>query len=60
VNKVIPIAIGIAIVAIAAGVYYAASFDKDLIQTEEIEPQNEPKGNNYSIDLNEDFSLTAP
>ena len=52
-NKVIPIAIGIAIVAIAAGIYYTTPFEKDLTPAEEIESTPEEKGNDYTIDVNE-------
>ena len=59
-NKVILIAIGIAIVAIAAGIYYATTFEKDLAPAEEIESTPEQKGNDYTVDVNEGLSLTAP
>ena len=59
-NKVIPIAIGIAIVAIAAGIYYATTFEKDLAPAEEIESTPEQKGNDYTVDVNEGLSLTEP
>jgi len=60
VNKVIPIAIGIAIVAIAAGIYYATTFEKNLTPTEEIESTQEQKGNDYTVDVNEGLSLKEP
>ena len=59
-NKVILIAIGIAIVAIAAGIYYATTFEKDLTPAEEIESPQEEKGNDYTVDVNEGLSLTEP
>lgn len=59
-NKVIPIAIGIVIVAIAAGIYYATTFEKDLTATENIEPPSEQKGKNYTVDVNEGLSLAEP
>ena len=59
-NKVIPIAIGIAIVAIASGIYYATTFEKDLTPAEEIEPPPEQKGNDYTVDVNEGLSLKEP
>ncbi len=59
-NKVIPIAIGIAIIAIAAGIYYATTFEKDLTAIENIEPPPEQKGKNYTVDVNEGLSLVEP
>lgn len=59
-NKVILIAIGIAIVVITAGIYYATTFEKNLAPAEKIESSPEQKGKDYTVDVNEGLSLKEP
>jgi len=58
-NKVIPILIGIAIVAIIAGVYFI-SFENDLPPTEEIDALPEEKGEDFEVELDEGLGMASP
>ncbi len=65
-NKVIPILIGIAIVAIVAGVYFI-SFENDLPPTEEIvalpeeiDAPPEQKGDDFAVELDEGLGMASP
>ena len=59
-NKVIPILIGIVIVVIAAGVYFATSFENDLTLTEGIDGLPEQKGQDFTLELDEGLGLAEP
>ena len=52
--------IGIAIVAIAAGVYFATSFENDLTLTEGIDGLPEQKGQDFAVELDEGLGLAEP
>ena len=58
-NKKIPILIGIAIVAIIAGVYFI-SFENDFTPTEEIDTPPEQKGEEFAVELDEGMGMTSP
>lgn len=59
-NKTIPLLIGIAIVAIAAGVYFITSFENGLIPTDEVDTLPEQKGQDFTVELDEGMGMTAP